>query len=326
MPRGPPGDRGLPGPQGPPGPAGPKGSAARKKGRKGDQGPRGFDGAAGPPGDRGDRGAMGLPGSRGEKGPPGKAGPQGATGPQGMKGDRGAPGLKGEKGDKGDGTVTVRDDPKPYCHITGRISRRKSRHEPKALYVSLKWNDDSAENATASLSVPVLLGDCTCSNQTVEATNQSSPQTSNPEVSELVFIAPLSYRGIIRKEWRDYGLFAMKGHGFTFRNGELIVPENGVYHVYSQVYFNHNDIKKDPNIAHFVYKKSGSDGERILTSLVTRSVKIGNSPVLFNGYTAGMFYLKKGDRLMVGVSEELLRMAQFVESLSYFGAFLIERY
>ena len=146
------------------------------------------------------------------------------------------------------------------------------------------------------------------------------------DVSVFSFNAYVSFLGIIRKEWRDYGLFAMKGHGFTFRNGELIVPENGVYHVYSQVYFNHNDIHKDPNIAHFVYKKSGSDGERILTSLVTRSVKIGNSPVLFNGYTAGMFYLKKGDRLMVGVSEELLRMAQFVESLSYFGAFLIERY
>ena len=108
-------------------------------------------------------------------------------------------------------------------------------------------------------------------------------------------------------------------------NGELIIPEDGLYYLYSQVYFNHNDREKDANIAHFMYKKSGSVGETILTSLVTRSVQLGTSPVLYNGFTAGQFHCRKGDRLMVGVSEELLNMAQFIESLSYFGGYLIQQ-
>ena len=118
----------------------------------------------------------------------------------------------------------------------------------------------------------------------------------------------------------------MKENGFKFANGKLTIPEDGVYYLYSQVYFNHNDKEKDPNIAHFMYKQSGNEGETILTSLVTRSVKIGESPLLYNSFTGGLFYCKKNDVLMVGVSEELKGMAQFIESLSYFGGFLVERY
>lgn len=131
--------------------------------------------------------------------------------------------------------------------------------------------------------------------------------------------------GILRREWRDYGLFALKGNGFRFQKGELIIPEDGIYYLYSQVYFNHDDKEKDPNIAHFMYKKSGSVGETVLTSIVTRSEKIGVSPVLYNSFTAGQFNCRKGDRVMVGVSEELIGMVQFIESLSYFGGFLVER-
>ncbi len=98
-----------------------------------------------------------------------------------------------------------------------------------------------------------------------------------------------------------------------------------MYYVYSQVYFKHTDETKEPVMAHFMYRLSGNIGETILTSLVTRSAKIGNNDPLYNAYTGGQFYCKKNDRLMVGVSEELKNMAQFVESLSYFGAFLVQR-
>ena len=78
-------------------------------------------------------------------------------------------------------------------------------------------------------------------------------------------------------------------------------------------------------MAHFMYKISGNDGETILTSLITRSVQLGNNAPLFNSFTGGLFHCKKGDRIMVGVTEELRRMALFVESFSYFGAFLVQR-
>ena len=118
----------------------------------------------------------------------------------------------------------------------------------------------------------------------------------------------------------------MRRNGFTFKNGELIIPETGAYYLYSQVYFNHNDPKVDANLLHFMYRISGTTGETVLTSIITRSVQIGDSPPLYNSYTGGVFECKKGDRLMVGVGEEIFKFARFIESLSYFGAFLVERY
>ena len=132
--------------------------------------------------------------------------------------------------------------------------------------------------------------------------------------------------GIIRGDFRDFGPFALRGNGFKFHNGELIIPEDGIYYLYSQVYFNHNDINKDPNMIHFMYKISNSEGETILTSLVTRGNQIGSNSVLFNSFTGGLQRCKKGDRLMVGVTDELKNMVQFVETYTYFGAYLVERY
>ena len=118
----------------------------------------------------------------------------------------------------------------------------------------------------------------------------------------------------------------MKGNGFTFSNGALIVPEDGLYYVYSQFYFHHTDERKDPNMVHFMYKESGSGGETILTSIVTRGKKIENKAILFNSYTGGLHKCKKGDKLMVGVSDELKGMVMYVETHTYFGAYLVERY
>eukprot|EP00794_Sanderia_malayensis_P011131 gene11131-12302_t len=132
-------------------------------------------------------------------------------------------------------------------------------------------------------------------------------------------------RGILTKEWRSYGPFAKLMNGFEFSNGQLKVPESGMYYVYSQVYFRHKDLAKDPIMTHFMYRQSGNDGETILTSLMTRSAKIRSNDPLFNSYTGGVFYCKKGDLLMVGVSEEVQKLALFIETFSYFGAYLVER-
>jgi len=250
--------------QGARGPIGPPGLPGRngKKGETGERGDRGYDGREGREGQRGIKGDRGIPGRRGVRGPPGKKGPSGPPGPQGSKGEEGTPGRKGEKGEKGGTTITIKEKPRPFAHITGTVSRTKS-GRPK---------------------------------------------------------------GIIRDKWRDYGLFGLKGNGFAFSNGELIVPEDGLYYVYSQFYFHHTDERKDPNMVHFMYKESGSGGETILTSIVTRGKKIENKAILFNSYTGGLHKCKKGDKLMVGVSDELKSMVMYVETHTYFGAYLVERY
>ena len=131
--------------------------------------------------------------------------------------------------------------------------------------------------------------------------------------------------GIIRDSWRDFGKFALRGNGFQFRNGELTVPEDGIYYLYSQVYFQHDNDGLDPNMIHFIYKKSGTKGEIVLTSIVTRGSRILRSSMLYSSYTGGLHKCRKGDQLMVGVSDELKGIVKYIETFTYFGAYLVER-
>lgn len=78
------------------------------KGEPGDAGPRGEQGPQGPQGEKGekgDTGPQGLQGEKGEKGDPGPQGPQGDPGPQGEPGQDGAPGTAGAPGAAA--TITV---------------------------------------------------------------------------------------------------------------------------------------------------------------------------------------------------------------------------
>ena len=78
------------------------------KGPKGENGPKGDTGEAGPKGDKGDTGEIGPKGPKGDKGDTGEIGPKGdkgdtgEIGPKGPKGDTGDEGPKGPKGDTGD--------------------------------------------------------------------------------------------------------------------------------------------------------------------------------------------------------------------------------
>jgi hypothetical protein len=67
--------------------------------QKGQTGPVGATGPAGPPGLKGEVGPVGA---AGPQGPKGETGPVGADGPQGPKGDPGASGPAGQQGPKGD--------------------------------------------------------------------------------------------------------------------------------------------------------------------------------------------------------------------------------
>ncbi len=78
------------------------------KGEKGDIGPQGIAGVAGPKGDKGEAGPQGIAGIAGPKGDTGlqgltgPAGPKGDAGPIGPQGIAGVVGPRGDKGDKGD--------------------------------------------------------------------------------------------------------------------------------------------------------------------------------------------------------------------------------
>ena len=97
---------------------------------KGEQGPKGDQGAQGPKGDQGDQGEQGPKGDQGPEGPEGPKGdqgPEGPEGPEGPKGDQGEQGPKGDQGPEGpkgaDGlTTSISVNGQLYTHTDGIIT------------------------------------------------------------------------------------------------------------------------------------------------------------------------------------------------------------
>ena len=94
---GPQGEKGDAGPQGLQGPQGEKGDT----GPQGSQGEKGDTGPQGPQGEKGDTGPQGPQGEKGDTGPQGPQGEKGDTGPQGPQGEKGDTGPQGPQGEPG---------------------------------------------------------------------------------------------------------------------------------------------------------------------------------------------------------------------------------
>ncbi|XP_017318097.1 tumor necrosis factor ligand superfamily member 10 [Ictalurus punctatus] len=123
-------------------------------------------------------------------------------------------------------------------------------------------------------------------------------------------------------------------------DGELVVPQAGLYYVYSQTYFKHTLIEEEEEeeeegreedegaargkpMLQYVYKKVGSYPVPILlmknarTTCWSRDAEFG----LYSIYQAGLFQLGGGDRLFVTVSN--VSTIEMDEKSSFFGAFLV---
>ncbi|XP_028824681.1 tumor necrosis factor ligand superfamily member 10 [Denticeps clupeoides] len=123
------------------------------------------------------------------------------------------------------------------------------------------------------------------------------------------------------------------------RDGELVVPQAGLYYIYSQTYFRHmvaleeDEQEKDAEDAEsavkakpmlqYVYKKMSSYQVPILlmknarTTCWSRDAEYG----LYSIYQAGLFQLGAGDRVFVTVSN--VSTVDMDEKSSFFGAFLV---
>ncbi|KAI4885991.1 hypothetical protein NFI96_025350 [Prochilodus magdalenae] len=120
-------------------------------------------------------------------------------------------------------------------------------------------------------------------------------------------------------------------------DGELVVPQAGLYYIYSQTYFRHTlmeeDVEEDEGTSvetargkpmlQYVYKKVSSYPVPILlmknarTTCWSRDAEYG----LYSIYQAGLFQLAGGDRLFVTVSN--VSTIDMDEKSSFFGAFLV---
>ncbi|XP_030624522.1 tumor necrosis factor ligand superfamily member 10 isoform X2 [Chanos chanos] len=122
-------------------------------------------------------------------------------------------------------------------------------------------------------------------------------------------------------------------------DGELVVPQPGLYYIYSQTYFRHTLTEEEENeeedegagedtirgrpMLQYVYKKVGSYPVPILlmknarTTCWSRDAEYG----LYSIYQAGLFQLGAGDRVFVTVSN--VSTIDMDEKSSFFGAFLV---
>ncbi|XP_041120490.1 tumor necrosis factor ligand superfamily member 10-like [Polyodon spathula] len=121
-------------------------------------------------------------------------------------------------------------------------------------------------------------------------------------------------------------------HNLQFKNGELIVPRTGLYHIYSQTYFRHtapsdgSEVSqrsvRNKQMLQYIYKVTSYPNPILLmknarTTCWSKNTEYG----LYSIYQAGVFELKANDRIFVTVSN--ISVVDMDEESSFFGAFLV---
>ncbi|XP_051874757.1 tumor necrosis factor ligand superfamily member 10 [Pristis pectinata] len=125
-------------------------------------------------------------------------------------------------------------------------------------------------------------------------------------------------------------------HNVKYTNGELIVPQTGLYYVYGQTYFRHRDMAfeegsstgdllsdaRNKQMAQYIYKTTAYPEPILLmkhtrTTCWARNAEYG----LHSIYQGGIFELRYQDRIFVTVSN--ISLIDMAGGSSFFGAFLV---
>ncbi|KAI8508409.1 tumor necrosis factor (ligand) super, member [Branchiostoma belcheri] len=126
----------------------------------------------------------------------------------------------------------------------------------------------------------------------------------------------------------DQGL-ATLANGMKYGGGHIHVPMDGLYYVYSQLYFRYmkggDDTRKHMQMLHYTFKRSDTYRvpQELMKSARTKCWSRHADYGLLSTYQGGVFRLRRGDRLYVAVSNNNVDLVSFEETGSYFGAFLI---
>lgn len=122
-------------------------------------------------------------------------------------------------------------------------------------------------------------------------------------------------------QWEDKNGLAFTIGDINYRNRSLVISTDGDYFVYSQVSFRGMGSSKCEFITHTVIKhETYPEPTSLLTS--TKSICDVKSPWFVANYLGAVFQLKKGDRLVVQVSN-VAQVDFTTEHKTFFGAFLL---
>ncbi|XP_007257548.2 tumor necrosis factor (ligand) superfamily, member 10 like 4 [Astyanax mexicanus] len=107
-------------------------------------------------------------------------------------------------------------------------------------------------------------------------------------------------------------------------DGEIVVPQDGIYFVYSQVYFETAHSGRDLQVIQYLFKRTALHPELtvLAKASATQCLNIESGVDLYSSHQGALFHLQKGDRLSLYVIN--IDAVRFSPEATYFGAFIID--
>ncbi|XP_051964721.1 tumor necrosis factor (ligand) superfamily, member 10 like 4 [Xyrauchen texanus] len=130
---------------------------------------------------------------------------------------------------------------------------------------------------------------------------------------------------LVRIQWDNNmsGHTSQEGLMRLSPDGEIAVPQDGIYFVYSQVRFETRK-KRDVHFTQYLYKRTPSYPELVMLakSAVTSCPSDRSDVQLYSSHQGALFRLEKGDRLSLYVLD--ISTIRFPQEATFFGAFMID--
>lgn len=126
-----------------------------------------------------------------------------------------------------------------------------------------------------------------------------------------------------RIQWDNMnGQFCQEGLMRLSPDGEIAVPQDGIYFVYSQVNFE-TQLGQSMHYTQYLYKRTASYPRPVMLAkaVLTPCVSLRSGVQLYSNHQGALFRLQKGDRLSLYVLD--MSAVRFSQESTYFGAFMI---
>ncbi|KAL6463060.1 hypothetical protein MHYP_G00274510 [Metynnis hypsauchen] len=131
--------------------------------------------------------------------------------------------------------------------------------------------------------------------------------------------------GLERLNWEALsGQSSQEGLMRLSPDGEIVVPQDGIYFVYSQVYFQSSHSGRDLQFTQYMFKQTALQPEPAMLAKATETpcLRSGSGVDLFSSHQGALFRLERGDRLSLYVFNQ--GAVRFAPEFTYFGAFMID--
>ncbi|KAL7834265.1 hypothetical protein SRHO_G00285120 [Serrasalmus rhombeus] len=142
-------------------------------------------------------------------------------------------------------------------------------------------------------------------------------KTGNPTEAVIPALEHLNWEALS-------GQSSLEGLMRLSPDGEIVVPQDGIYFVYSQVYFESSHSGRDLQFTQYTVKRTALQPEPAMLAKATATpcLMSESGAALFSSHQGALFHLERGDRLSLYIHN--LGTVRFAPESTYFGAFMID--